>query len=568
MNDNNIEIMTCSKIKEFIASHSKLRPIIPEQNTIPIWDGDIFVYTDENQSNQSFYGKIPVQVKGHFSQEFSGIKTESVSIADLKNYQKDGGVIYFVVHYSDIKNFECYYAKLLPWELSELLLTKNESSLTISIKPLSNINEFYDECVNFIVHKKKQFTTIDFVPKTREEFDEFKTYELTFSATKGLTFGEQYLYGKRNTNDIPIPLGKGEVFPIQDVIQDVSIGDTKYYDNYTYARDSKGHIILELGNTKIFIINNNNITINYKNDKLLSKTINDLEFIDNLADGAAVKFGDVDVFFNKAKDSSIAFKQRLKYYLDIKECLLRLGVSRDLELDKITDFDSKRFNTLIGYVLYNYPISTDAGNCLCIITLGNINLACFITSTDGIVNKITPISDLYAGAYVYTDKKTNKKIPCSPFITSGFTEIIHCDNYDYEKVYKSITSFKSNKNSRAMINSLALKMISRYDQLGDKVALLYAQKYFEFIISKRAKDTINSLNLLQIKYRNNILSEDDRIWLRELVLAHNLDSVYIACLILLDAPNVEAELEKLDESLQNQFKTFPIYYLIKRAQSA
>lgn len=140
---SNIEIFSISYLKLAISQCLKLKANILENDKTPSWDGSIEVYNSENMKKTNLEGIVPVQVKGKWSEKIISKKEikYSADIADLVNYQKNGGVIFFVIYCNKL-SYKIYYASLLPIDLDNALNGKKEQQfISITLKDFPKNNE-------------------------------------------------------------------------------------------------------------------------------------------------------------------------------------------------------------------------------------------------------------------------------------------------------------------------------------------------------------------------------------------------------------------------------------------
>lgn len=71
MDNVDIERKAVRAVGDYIDSCPQMRSYIADNDRTPIWDGDIFVYSSDDKTNASFYGRVPVQVKGTKVTKFS-----------------------------------------------------------------------------------------------------------------------------------------------------------------------------------------------------------------------------------------------------------------------------------------------------------------------------------------------------------------------------------------------------------------------------------------------------------------------------------------------------------------
>lgn len=121
MNNKAIETLSVNAVKNSIVTSEYLDEFIADNDKEPSWDGFIYIYKNKNKTKNDIIGRVPVQVKGKFSREFSKDTIKySVSVTDLKNYLNDG--IFFFVVYIQKQSFNThiYYAALSPMEVKNI----------------------------------------------------------------------------------------------------------------------------------------------------------------------------------------------------------------------------------------------------------------------------------------------------------------------------------------------------------------------------------------------------------------------------------------------------------------
>lgn len=157
-NNKQIEIMSISHLKLDLIKSPKLIPNISENDKTPSWDGGIEVYNRDNAKKEYLDGIVPIQVKGKFSDDlsFNSIKY-SIEVNDLKNYQNNGGVVFFVI-LCNSDDFRIFYISLLPFDIDLLLKDKimqNTISVELDMLP-NNEREIYLMLKDFLYHSKRQ----------------------------------------------------------------------------------------------------------------------------------------------------------------------------------------------------------------------------------------------------------------------------------------------------------------------------------------------------------------------------------------------------------------------------
>lgn len=154
MDSKQIEEIAVHIVGLYFSKSQTISPYISNNDKEPCWDGNLYIYSNPDKTNASLYGRIPVQIKGKAFK--SGLFKEEikypVSTVNLKNYKRDGGILYFVVNIWD--DYErIYYAELTPLRLKQYIKQSNgEVSCSIKLSLLNDysksvdlkIRDFYD----------------------------------------------------------------------------------------------------------------------------------------------------------------------------------------------------------------------------------------------------------------------------------------------------------------------------------------------------------------------------------------------------------------------------------------
>ncbi len=121
LNPIKIEMFGVNKLKDILNRCERLIPEINSNDKTPSWNGDIFVYCSRDLKKDTVEGVIRIQVKGKHKKITSEKITHPVEVADLENYERDGGVIYFVIYLEDFNTYKVYYNALLPFYFKNII---------------------------------------------------------------------------------------------------------------------------------------------------------------------------------------------------------------------------------------------------------------------------------------------------------------------------------------------------------------------------------------------------------------------------------------------------------------
>lgn len=130
-----VEKLAVAHVESIIAKCSRVQSFITTGDKVPFTDGHIDVYASMTLKKEDWLGKVDVQVKGRTT---SRMPEESpsfrVSRTDMLGYQKDGGVLFFLVLiHEDGQPSAAYYALLEPFAIANYLGQVPEKQKSISV---------------------------------------------------------------------------------------------------------------------------------------------------------------------------------------------------------------------------------------------------------------------------------------------------------------------------------------------------------------------------------------------------------------------------------------------------
>ena len=169
-NNSIIEKSAVNSVEAALLETGYVDPFINTGDKEPIWDGNIYIYQDNNhKDNEHLHGRIPIQVKGTEAKIENSLKY-NVSVSHLKHYLKDGGVLYFVVQVDlqHTANNKIFYCNLDPFHIKQYLAKKNNAKVQVDIKPLpKDHKEIVEVLYNFYEDLKtqKKYSLSDTTPK-------------------------------------------------------------------------------------------------------------------------------------------------------------------------------------------------------------------------------------------------------------------------------------------------------------------------------------------------------------------------------------------------------------------
>lgn len=596
MNAKAIETLSISAVCASIAICEFLEQYISDNDKEPSWDGAIYIYNNKNKKKSGINGRVPVQVKGKMSKDFS--KTEisfPVSIVDMKNYLYDGGAIYFVVYVSENGvETKIYYITLPPVKLKSYIAQATEQATkTLKLKEFPKDNDRKATIfLNFLKGSKRQtsFAMADIL--SLEDLEKSGSLKgLSFSVAgygykntiedrlRALVENEVYLYATIQGSNIPHPIDiiPEELHIAEKVQSNISVGKDTYYKEFLRTR-SLGKIEIKIGDSFsiIFRENDNFIEYSYKNSPMLRKRAKDLEFMIK-----AIRAG--EFFINNEELTAIPIDSKtegfniemqegsLEYYLKMISVLETLNVTSDINLEELTDKECADFHSLITAFVDKQPVKSLNSDLPSVsyIVVGNISFLLAFKKCENSQN-LYNISDFFSSkmALFYKDEEGNL-LRTSLYSVLKKEGYIKASNIDYDRVLSSYQLIENeNQHISEFANQDMLMMLLAYDEVDEKnLDLLKAAKDLAKWILYNEKSTISDelklLNYLQIIRRERKFNKEEISQLRTIIQGSSMteDVVTASYILLGNQMAAEISFEKMSIQLQNDFKEYPIYNL-------
>lgn len=212
MNPNRIESISVREIGKVVDRFESMRPFLETNDKVPIWDGEIWLYDNINQSNEYFKGKIPVQIKGTSVESFSEKSRKfSLEKSHLEAYLKEHGTMFFVVEIIDSDRTKIFFKPLLPVDIEEILEEMLENNSKSEVFKELKEDEFEIICRNFLNDSGKQNKRFVQLDKNGMNFD---SYTSTIIGNEEIDIDQYlfnygaYLYGRIPDYGVEIPIKK------------------------------------------------------------------------------------------------------------------------------------------------------------------------------------------------------------------------------------------------------------------------------------------------------------------------------------------------------------------------
>lgn len=581
------EALAVAAVKAVIAKTDYLVDYIKDKDKEPMWDGSIYAYSTKNKSNANWKGKAAVQVKGKNldSIDVSEVKYD-LEVVDLKNYKKEGGVLFFVVGIDENGDTKIFYNALTPYLINKLMVGKEEQGTirtSFSTFPIRK-NEICNVVMDFIRDAKKQeLFTHDKIP-TLEEFltsaGENVSYGFQCSGIgydrsepyKYMFEHEVYMYANNTKLDIAFPIE--HIHRVEKaghrVQGTITIDNKLYYDNFELVHKPDG-LQIYIGKSIVieFIEEKKTAKVNYKLRGNIKEQIQDIQFITDLVERKLAKINGIDFPIDPTVKELEAFhiaeaKELQQRLITIDNMLINLGVTKALDISNISPKEDEYLRMLIIAFVQKKTISFKENYIPSVggISIGNIHLMLhFKQMEDGsyLIENFPEIKYEVSGAY--TD---GTMFATSKYIIMKADDLIKADNILYKNIVDELFLYE---NDGHYINSnfLLLELIKAYDKVKNEELLDETIRLAEWLKRAECLTGISTINYLQCIARRTELSSQQEAELMELLelYADNEQMKAGIHILLGNYKMVNRCLDRLDEDKKAEFYNFPIYNLMK-----
>lgn len=567
-------------LKQVILPHKRMNDFINDNDKEPSWDGMIYLYKEDSYKAEDILCRVPVQIKGKNEPDKLKRKgiTYPIEYKHLRNYDVDGGVVYFVVIVSDdCMKYQIFYNCLTPIKLQALLkgTEKKEPNSTKSVPMMclenNDMYELYKILKQFHVDSKKQGNLKSQIMKHAIDSKNIKDIDsISWTACvndynemlKKINIGEVCLYGHDVVTDTWYPFTYEEqkkLELIRCIKLDRPFGvDKQFFYDSVVLEDKSGEKLIRLSE---------NLVINDTKKKYYFHPISKLDMIEkDILFLKALRFGKtITVGTEHAIDfGSVIFTEDFLKYLSWLERLIAAFQEYDIKctkrMDEFTDKDWKNISYLIK--VYSNEISKNSNSNWWVMWWEDRVYPLFITEgSDG--NK--KAYNLLAAPKFWMSVEQDKKhyiIPNFFMYKRDIWEKIY--NFQELIVWEQLERCDYNLYTQDVFYSLFVELLSAYDHVRNeklyKIAKYLSDKFEEI----DPKDQNGIINKLQLIKRKRIFTDTEISQLEEIEQSPCSDMIYCAVEILLENRHIaKKQIDALSLENKTKFKSFPIFNLLE-----
>lgn len=570
-------------VEEYFCTNGYVRPYINENDKMPIWDGNLFVYRDkEKLINENLLYPIPLQLKGEeFKKEGFPEKTYyQLSKANLEHYLRDNGVLFIKVL---IKGTEkrIYINFLTKFKLKRLSENMKGKSCSVKLEPLDeNVNSFLENANSF--HLQKTNSSISPLNLKDKTFN-IKCHAARFKDEPELAFiarNLDHLTVSVNGIDSDFYL-ECEGINIRTSKEEetaVCVNGVKYYDIVTRTYDKNRICTLYIGENLQLQINpikkkiNIECAVNIQANNF-TDLLNELRFVNALVKHKTLTMFDSTISLGQFDNNNQICKQwsnMLKEWEDVETLFNVLHVYDTLDISILKDEDYANLHKLTQAILYNKRIETkEKQNHLELISIGNINIILLVKVIDKNNCKLLPLqNELLAVA-----AERNGVVYPLPIFSKIFREELLQSNIDFTDMIDEYESFiDKNPYLHEVVNEDVLCLLKHYDKKRNEIILDKAIELAEWQLNKgmdKKSENIYILNLLQAKLRKLRKLNNQEIEALYQITENDTsnENRWAACILLKDFRRAAIYWEKIHNADKEIYKQFPIFNLIPQDET-
>ena len=585
-----IETTAISHLKLQLNKCRMLKPNISENDKGVSWDGTVEVYSAEEFSKKTLRGIVPIQVKGTWYEVIptGNTITYQAEVDDLKNYQKDGGTIFFVICCNET-NYGIYYNALLPYDLDQTLKNITTKTKAITLHKLNNsTNDIYGTFSDFIYHKKRQSqrdnNIVELFAENKLDLSG-KRLSLGYGGLPNPSEAEMieyilahpaYMYIKPEGFDIDVVLSKIHIDKIGKTIHTPVIyeGEVLFSDIHeVYSKDGKDSKKIKIGNNIVLDPKSEKVSMNFSST--LDERIRDMKFIlwcsqNNkdeelmltLSDGLQLTKQDV--------------VEAVDYFEKIKQALSAYNVSKTFDFSKVGEGDYRKIQAFIDSTLEQKEVPYCINGHPGVGIFEFANIALLVCCMPGKISNMYFLKNMFEVEGIgvkYEIIDSDDEIWMSPYLDFKAEQFAVIDNFDAVAIKKSIIQFIPDSNDRyngfykEQINKCVLEILAAYDLSKKKELLDLADTLLDVLMNQENDEISNAIyriNKLQIHIRNGIALTTKEISETVKYKIKFVDNTFLqlCCnIILKEFDEADDIYNKFTKKQKEEFGKFPIMHL-------
>lgn len=576
--------MGVTYLTTLVNQNKRLQSYFDSNDKTPLWDGEIHVLSGTSEKKSEIIGKVPVQIKTTL-QKKSALKSFPVSISDLKQYLKTGGIVFFVVWLDEDYHLrDIFYKSLPPLSIKKLLKNKKfksgtQKNFSLSIHSLDS-EKIYPILIDFISNSKRQQSFVD--KKLIDSGNLPENGKMKF-----------YYYGKgpngifdyQNEHDVFAYFEDSDTgieIPIDNTIEITAmamktnlifrIGESYVYDDVVREFYSDGIVELKIGDAFRISVNDDlgKFTLHYSRPNMLSGAIKSTLSLLELSRVKSVYLNETKIDFSKETLEgldSLKLNEHLDELQQISEFVQSLKIPIDIDLSKFDEQSQRNLKLLHqGLVLKEKVSPGFEESKLLHLKIANVH---FITLFYLDSEQSGILIDIFEETPWCRAGDVDDYEDVSIFEVLNVNDWLKIDNCNFESVISSYQRLVDNRLSPNGANRTLLKILSAADEAAtdevkDKL-LCWAQELSDWNLKYCGEESFAIINDLQIKIRKRDLFPNE-IGILNHILFNNSQNVEICfgvSVLLKSKHQSDYFWDRMSLEEQESYVEYPIYHLYK-----
>lgn len=578
MNSIKIEKGAILALKRIICLHGKMNELLNEDDKEPSWDGDIFVYSNEDLKVENIIYKVPTQVKGKNDESLLNRTriTYPVKYKNLRNYFNNGGVCYFVIVISDDgERTTIFYNALTPIKLQSLLKgTEQKGSDQKKSVPLNRLNNNdKNELCRILMqfgHDSGEQGAKELVRKaiSLEDMKKIDSIRATTFASNGadiiqeMARGETCLFGHLKDADIWLPLAYDTQIQMEFVVwveinESFKIDEKIYYDNIKIRKNIDKTFSIRLSEN--LIINTAEKNFNFEALTELDQVIKDIQFLEALPYGQAFYVGSHKLCEYKDICLNDHFQQKLNLFKQLQLAVNKYDINLNRGFRDFSNEDWKAVDELLN--IYQGKIKPKNETAWHMWWWQDKVVPFFLAIAPN--GELCIENGTHFKHFRISVGLEEERYIVPSFIT--FKRDIWEKLYDVDEdiLLEELDKGEFSKETLADFTQLFIEILSAYDVTKDEKYYDIAKVISDRLLLVDSEADYIKINKLQLIKRKRNLTENELQELEKIEI--DTDDTKVACAANILLENRRKAQKKLDEMADEDkelFMTFPIYNLL------
>ncbi|WP_218682014.1 hypothetical protein [Microbacterium sp. BF1] len=577
-----------------------LGPQITANDKTPFTDGHVEVYDGLAKTKSDWRGRVSVQVKGRSRR--GKLNSFPIPRVDLLGYQRESGVVYFVVLVDKAGKTTPYYALLAPFRIQALLdgADEEQDNISVPMEKFPSSPALIEPIFGLALRTKNQNPSMGFDPAM---FEQVRT--LTVHSISGMSLDAplvldplrgDYALEVVTENGMTVPLGgtleihPRSYVPTRTEVR-ISCGDATY-DNFLIRRLDEHRVEIALaGGLKLILRESEtersgSFTLQLESN--FASRLKAVEFFIALTERHPLRIGELEENFVDAEMDKAELKDAKSLH-DQWKMLQRLRdlfdvLHIDPTLIEMKDLDDEQIRQLLqlyhALVHEEEATNEDGETSRFVVNVGSWHLMVLVLPGTGPHRwkYVDPFDPAAPHMYRYSpDMPEEEGIPITVYDAVEEEYLPSLLNLRLDAIVDAYAALSDQPRTTHLANERVIALIKAADRQPKRQPELLdaASRLNDWLIAQDGPLDRHVVNRAQIRWRTDSLTAEDRnsvrIIKRSSAQAGGEDGVEFefACALILDEVEEAAYLRsQLSDAQVEKMSAWPIWHLHEPAALA